>query len=65
MRGRKPACPSNNPHPLPRSCEVTLDATSAKLTIEAGSYFDVPGNSGFTIAVNGCICEYICSFLPG
>ncbi len=46
------------------SCEVVLDATSAKLIIEAGAYFDVPGNSGFTIVVNDCICEYICSFLP-
>ena len=29
----------------------------------AGTYFDVPGNSGFTIAVSAGLCEYICSFL--
>lgn len=46
------------------NCEVVLDGTSETLSIEAGSSFDVPGNSGFTITVEDCICEYICSFLP-
>ena len=46
------------------SCEVVLDGTTAVLTITAGAHFDVPGNSGFTITVEDCICEYICSFLP-
>jgi uncharacterized protein YaiE (UPF0345 family) len=46
-------------------CEVVLDGGSAKINVEAGSHFDVPGNSGFSIKVDGCICEYICSFLPG
>ena len=32
-------------------------------TVEAGSAFDVAGNSGFTITVEDGICEYICSFL--
>jgi uncharacterized protein YaiE (UPF0345 family) len=45
------------------SCEITIDGTSDILTIEAGSAFDVAGNSGFTIKVNEGICEYICSFL--
>ena len=45
-------------------CTVVLDGTSETLTIEAGSSFDVAGNSGFTITVADCICEYICSFLP-
>jgi purine/pyrimidine-nucleoside phosphorylase len=45
-------------------CEVVLDGTQEKLTIEAGNSFDVAGNSGFTITVDDCICEYICSFLP-
>lgn len=45
-------------------CEVLLDGTSDPLTIEAGSFFDVAGKSGFTITVDDCICEYICSFLP-
>lgn len=46
------------------SCLVTLDGTTEVQTIEAGSAFDVAGNSGFTIEVKDCICEYICSFLP-
>ena len=46
------------------ACEVTLDGTSDALVIEAGSAFDVAGNSGFTIKVSEGICEYICSFLP-
>jgi uncharacterized protein YaiE (UPF0345 family) len=45
------------------SCEVTLDGSAETSVIEAGSYFDVAGNSGFTIKVDDCICEYICSFL--
>lgn len=46
------------------SCEVVLDGTSGVISVEAGSSFDVPGNSGFTITVAGGVCEYICSFLP-
>ncbi len=46
------------------SCEVILDGTTEVLTIEAGRFFDVAGNSGFTITVTSGICEYICSFLP-
>ena len=46
------------------NCEVVLDGTSDIIAVEAGSSFDVPGNSGFTITVADCICEYICSFLP-
>jgi len=46
------------------ACQVVLDGTSETLAIEAGSHFDVPGNSGFTITVEDGICEYICSFLP-
>ena len=44
------------------SCEVILDGTTDVLIIEAGSAFDVPGNSGFTITVKDAPCEYICSF---
>ena len=47
------------------SCQVKLDGGDETLSIEAGSHFDVPGNSGFTIEVGDGICEYICSFLPG
>lgn len=46
------------------ACEIILDGTDEVLTIEAGSAFDVAGNSGFTIKVADGICEYICSFLP-
>ncbi|GAA5118364.1 pyrimidine/purine nucleoside phosphorylase [Luteolibacter yonseiensis] len=46
------------------SCEVILDGTTDVLAVEAGSAFDVPGNSGFNIKVVDGICEYICSFLP-
>lgn len=44
-------------------CEVVLDGTDKTLNIEAGSAFDVAGNSGFTITVKDGICEYICSFI--
>lgn len=46
------------------SCRVVLDGGTDTLAIEAGSAFDVAGNSGFTIEVEDGICEYICSFLP-
>lgn len=46
------------------SCEVLLDGSATTIEVEAGSSFDVPGNSGFTITVSGGICEYVCSFLP-
>lgn len=45
-------------------CAIVLDGTSETREIEAGSSFEVPGDSGFTITVNEGICEYICSFLP-
>ena len=46
------------------ACEVILDGSSEVISVEEGSSFDVAGNSGFTIKVDNCICEYICSFLP-
>ncbi len=46
------------------ACEIVLDGTEESKTIEAGSAFDVVGNSGFTIKVEDGICEYICSYLP-
>ena len=33
-------------------------------SFSAGQSFDVPGRSGFTIVVEGGLCEYICSYLP-
>jgi len=44
-------------------CSVKLDGSDELLSIEAGAAFEVPGNSGFTITVADCICEYVCSFL--
>lgn len=45
------------------ACKVTLDGQSAVKSYEAGTYFDVPAKSGFTIEVSAGICEYICSFI--
>ncbi|WAC21863.1 pyrimidine/purine nucleoside phosphorylase [Luteolibacter sp. SL250] len=44
--------------------KVVLDGTDETLEISAGTSFEVPGKSGFTITVADGICEYICSFLP-
>lgn len=46
------------------ACRVTLDGAAEARDYPAGTYFDVPGKSGFTIEVNSGLCEYICSFLP-
>ena len=45
------------------ACRVTLDGSTAVQDHPAGTFFDVPGQSGFTIEVTGGLCEYICSFL--
>jgi uncharacterized protein YaiE (UPF0345 family) len=45
------------------ACRVTLDDQTAVKDHAAGTFFDVPGKSGFTIEVSAGICEYICSFL--
>ncbi|MBI5689705.1 MAG: pyrimidine/purine nucleoside phosphorylase [Verrucomicrobia bacterium] len=45
-------------------CTVTLDGSSQTQAYGPGTKFDVPANSGFTIAVKAGLCEYICSFLP-
>jgi uncharacterized protein YaiE (UPF0345 family) len=45
------------------TCKVTLDGQTAVKTYGANEYFDVAGNSGFTIEVTSGLCEYICSFL--
>ncbi len=46
------------------TCLVTLDGAKDARAYAAGTFFDVPGNSGFTIVVGSGLCEYICSFLP-
>jgi len=45
------------------ACRVTLDGSTTAKDYAAGTYFDVPSKSGFTIEVKSGICEYICSFL--
>ncbi len=45
-------------------CVVTQKDAKESRTYGAGTHFDVPANSGFTIAVKSGLCEYICSFLP-
>jgi len=45
------------------NCRVTLDGQTGATDYAAGTRFDVPGKSGFTIEATGGICEYICSFL--
>jgi purine/pyrimidine-nucleoside phosphorylase len=44
------------------ACKVTLDGQTAVASYAAGTSFDVPANSGFTIEV-ATLTEYICSFL--
>jgi len=45
------------------SCEVKLDGEEGVATYGAGTAFNVPAKSGFTIRVNDGICQYVCSFL--
>lgn len=45
------------------TCHVTLDGATAGQDYPTGAFFDVPGQSGFTIEVKTGLCEYICSFL--
>ena len=45
-------------------CTVTLKDSPTAHLYAAGTFFDVPAQSGFTIAVQSGLCEYICSFLP-
>lgn len=44
------------------SCEVRLDGETGWTTYEAGSFFNVPGKSGFDIKVATGVAEYVCSF---
>jgi uncharacterized protein YaiE (UPF0345 family) len=44
------------------SCEVRLDGEQAWKSYEGGTYFKVPGKSGFDIKVASGIAEYVCSF---
>jgi len=44
-------------------CKVKLDGQDTWTEYAAGQSFDVPGDSGFDIAVSDGIAEYICSYL--
>ena len=44
------------------ACRVKLDGSDAWQGYAAGTFFRVPGQSGFSITVEGDIAEYICSF---
>ena len=44
------------------NCRVRLDGTSEWRDYAAGTFFKVPGKSGFDITVASGIAEYICSF---
>ena len=44
-------------------CVVQLDGSDESATYLAGSFFEVPANSGFTITVAGDVCENVCSYL--
>ncbi|MBP6782718.1 MAG: pyrimidine/purine nucleoside phosphorylase [Verrucomicrobiales bacterium] len=45
------------------TCEVQLDGEEDIKTYGAGTAFNVPAKSGFTIRVKDGICQYVCSFL--
>ncbi len=44
------------------TCRVRVAGSGEWSTYGAGSFFKVPGNSSFDIAVDTGIAEYICSF---
>ncbi len=44
------------------SCTIKLAGQEAWTAYDAGTFFDVPGNSSFDIAVENGIMEYICSY---
>lgn len=45
------------------ACRHVVDDTEESIVTAAGSSFEVPGDSGFTITVEGEPCHYVCSFL--
>jgi len=45
------------------ACEVQLDGSEELVSYAAGTAFEVPAKSGFTIRVSEGICQYVCSFL--
>jgi purine/pyrimidine-nucleoside phosphorylase len=45
------------------ACRYRLKGSETWAEATAGEHFDVPGDSAFDVAVDGGICEYICSFI--
>ncbi|MBI1335407.1 MAG: DUF1255 family protein [Phycisphaera sp.] len=45
------------------SCRFKVKGQPGWTTVAAGGSFEVPGHSGFDIAVESGICQYVCSFL--
>jgi len=43
-------------------CRVRLDGSGEWKEYRAGTFFQVPGKSGFDITVSAGIAEYVCSF---
>ncbi|MDR2675013.1 MAG: pyrimidine/purine nucleoside phosphorylase [Opitutaceae bacterium] len=46
------------------SVRVTLDGQAGTRDHAAGTHFDIPANSGFTIEVSTGLLEFICSYIP-
>ena len=44
------------------SCKVRLINQTDWKVYEAGTFFEVPANSSFEIAVEVCITQYLCSY---
>lgn len=44
-------------------CTVILDGSEEANSYQAGTFFEVPANSGFSIVVADGICQYVCTFL--
>ncbi|MFA5857548.1 MAG: pyrimidine/purine nucleoside phosphorylase [Elusimicrobiota bacterium] len=44
-------------------CKIKLAGETEWTTYSAGTFFDVPGNSAFDIAVESGITEYICTYM--
>jgi hypothetical protein len=44
------------------TCRAQVAGESEATVYEAGSHFDVPGNSSFDIEVESGVAEYVCSF---
>jgi uncharacterized protein YaiE (UPF0345 family) len=45
------------------ACRVRLDGSAEIREHAAGTRFEVPAKSGFTLEVTDGICQYVCSFV--